>query len=461
VLLIGGGVAGAAREIRRASPDTTVTYVELDPALLAAGRRLLPHNLDDPGIRIVTDDGRRFVRRTVIRFDLVIVDLPDPSTSQLNRFYTEEFIREVRRVLAPGGVLSFGLGRYENYVSPELARLLASAHRTLTQVFPEVLMIPGGRVFFLSSDQSLDLDIAGRLERRGIHAQLVNRHYLDATLAPDRLADLDRAVARPAAINTDFNPALYYYHLRHWLSQFTVRTGLLGGILLVLLAAYLLRLRAVPRLLFASGFAASGLEIVLLLGYQILYGSVYRQVGLVVTVFMAGLAVGAWWAGRRMAGVQMAQARPALRRPEARPKADSAPPTVALPPPSPSTIALRLLPRLALGIAVLGAALPWLLRLPDRLGSGPGVAGQVLILLLTLGLAVLVGAQFPLAGAADSGESAAAAARLFSADLVGAALGALLVSALLIPLIGVTAVCLLTAGLNAGAAALAWRAPTA
>ena len=38
----------------------------------------------------------------------------------------------------------------------------------------------------------------------------------------------------------------------------------------------------------------------------------------------------------------------------------------------------------------------------------------------------------------------------------------LLVSALLVPLVGVAAVCLLTAGLNLAAAALAWRSsPTA
>jgi len=42
----------------------------------------------------------------------------------------------------------------------------------------------------------------------------------------------------------------------------------------------------------------------------------------------------------------------------------------------------------------------------------------------------------------------ATAARLYTADYVGAALGALLVSTLLIPVIGVVAVCLLAAGLN-------------
>ena len=41
-----------------------VTYVEIDPLIIAAGRRFLPENLADPRIRIVTTDGRRFVQQT-------------------------------------------------------------------------------------------------------------------------------------------------------------------------------------------------------------------------------------------------------------------------------------------------------------------------------------------------------------------------------------------------------------
>jgi spermidine synthase len=439
VLLVSGGVTGTAREILRYPAVTEVTYVELDPQIVEAGQRFLAENLADPRIKIVATDGRRFVRQTAERFDVVIIAVPDPSTSQLNRFYTAEFFAEVKRALAPGGVLAFGLGRYENYVSPELAQMLASAHRTLRESFANVRMIPGGRVFFLASDGPLHLDIAARLEQRGLTTQLVNRHYLDAMLAPDRLADLDRAVVQPAEANTDFNPTLYYYHLRYWLSQFAFHGRLLGGGLLILLAAYLWRLRAVPRVVFASGFAASALEVVLLLGYQTLYGSLYRQVGLVVTVFMAGLAAGAWWANRRMLWGGVAEPR--------RWRHSAMPPYI------------RVLALLALAIAALSALFPVVLRQLGHLDAAIGtpLAGQGVVLLATFILAILVGGQFPLASAADPGEPAATASRLYTADLVGAALGALLVSTLLIPLLGVTVVCLLTAGLNLAAAALVWR----
>ncbi|MDD2763616.1 MAG: fused MFS/spermidine synthase [Opitutaceae bacterium] len=510
VLLISGGVAGTAREILRYGVGE-VTYVEIDPLIIAAGRRFLPEYLADPRIKTVATDGRRFVQQTAGRFDVVIVDVADPSTAQLNRFYTAGFFAEVRRILNPGGVFAFGLGHYENYVSPELARLLSSARRTLQPSFARVRMIPGGRVFFLASDGPLSLDIAARLEQRRLATKLVRRPYLEAMLAPDRLADLDRAVAQPADPNTDLNPALYYYQLRHWLSQFTVRAGLPVGALLVLLGIYLLRQRALPRVIFASGFAASALEVVLLLGFQALYGSLYRQVGLVVTVFMAGLAAGAWMAGRRLDGWNaLAATHAGSAAPP--PLAGRMPPSVAAdvrrlaraataglaegrrpilslvtsaatrlfgfrvallhrgdgaqagprrdaasgrrhPAMPPYTIVLLL----SLALAGLAVLLPCLLPALGRLDA---IAGQGVVLLLTFLLAALVGGQFPLAAAAEPGEAAVTASRLYTADFLGAALGALLVSTLLVPLLGVAAVCLCTAALNLAAAAIAWRPAT-
>jgi spermidine synthase len=424
VLLIGGGIAGDAREILRYPAVAGVTYVELDPAIIAAGRLLVPGNLGDPRISPRAADGRRFVQDSRGLFDVVIVDLPDPSTSQLNRYYTAGFFEEARRALVPGGVLAFGLGHYENFVGPELARLLSSARRTLEGTFRHVVLIPGGRVFFLASDGALEPDIAGRLESIGIHPRLVNRHYLDGMLTADRIGDIARAVERPAALNTDRNPVLYYYEMRRWLSQFGGLSAVPGALLALALAAYLVRLGPVPRVIFAAGFAASGIEIVLLLGFQMLYGSVYRQVGLVVTVFMAGLASGAWAAGRVSARV----------------------------------VPARGLSLLGVAIAGLAAAVPLVLRASGALDAWAGseFMGQGCILLATFLLATLVGAQFPLAGAAGTPGAAAVPAHLFSSDLAGAALGALLVSSFLIPLLGVPAVCLLTAVLNAAAAALAW-----
>jgi spermidine synthase len=139
VLLIGGAAAGNLREALR-HPVAHVTVVETDPLLLQAARLHLPPDeaavLDDPRVTVVLADGRRFVQTARQTFDVVILDLPEPSTGALNRFYTEEFFREVRTVLNPGGILALGLPAAENYWSPELARRNGSIYHTLRAVFP-------------------------------------------------------------------------------------------------------------------------------------------------------------------------------------------------------------------------------------------------------------------------------------------------------------------------------------
>jgi len=425
VLLVAGGVSGTAKEILKYGVSE-VTYVELDPLIIDVGRRFMPESLDDRRIQVVNTDGRQFLRQAKQAYDVIIVDVPDPSTSQINRFYTAEFFHDAKHGLSAGGVLSLALGHYENYVSPELAQMLVSAKRTLGQSFRNVLLIPGGRVFFLASDGELYHEIAARIEQAGVPTKLMNRHYLDAMLSADRMADLARVTTRSAATNEDFSPVLYYYHLLYWMSQFKVSFGLMEAVLLALLAIYLVRIRSVPLAIFASGFAASSLEVVLLLAFQVLCGSVYRQLGVIVTLFMVGLAVGAFLANRRIS---------------AAPRKDLA--------------------RLGLALAAMGGLIPLALMGVARgtgwLASTAGV--QVAIGAMTFVVAGLVGMQFPLAGLAESADSALTASRLYTADFVGACVGALLASTLLIPLLGVAAVCILAAGLNAAAAiVLLWKA---
>lgn len=480
VLLVSGGISGTAREILKYGVGA-VDYVELDPLVLALGRKYLPQNLDDPRIRVSNTDGRLFTRQAAEKYEVAIIDVPAPASAQLNRFYTAEYFAEVKGALAPGGVVCFALGQYENYVSPELARLLSSARRTVEQSFRNVLVIPGQRVFFLASDGPLSADIAARLEPRGIPTRLVNRHYLSAMLTPDRMQALADATVQPAAVNRDFSPVLYYYHLRHWLRQFDARFGLVEAALLLGLGYYVVRLRGSALVLFASGFAASALELVLLLAFQVLCGSVYHQLGIIVTVFMAGLALGAALMNRLAVsphlhppGALTSQPAPLLAiRMAAAPRrwgAAAADAGMAMLAGCPGRRFIRWLANgrgnglswLAFLLAAYAAVLPLLLPLLNRMGgpAGSRVMVKAGIALLTLVLALLVGMQFPLANRREYDGTVHGAARLYAADFIGACLGALLACTLLIPLLGVGGACLVTALLNL-AAGWAGRRPAA
>lgn len=411
VLLVSAIASGTAREVAKYCVEEIVC-VELDPLLSSAGKRFVPDAYRDPRIRVEPTDGRLAVKRSRGEFDVIIADMPPPATMQYNRFYTEEFFLEAKRALVPGGVFGFSLGDYAGYISPEQARVLASAFGTLQQVFRNVLVLPAGRAQFIASDGDIYRDVVARIEHAGVHASYVNANYLDAMLTPDRFAELDRALAVDAPPNRDFAPALMSFQLRRWIDQFGFRFSALEAFLLLALCVYLVRLRRASIVVFASGFAASGIEYVLFVGIQVLYGSVYLQAGMVVTVFMAGLAAGGA-AGNRLRAV-----RPTLLR-------------------------------LMVSLAALSAATPFALMALGRAGTG-GVslaAVQCSIGFLTFLLALQVGMVFPLAARAEYENPDVTPSRLYTADLFGACLGALLMSTLMVPSLGVANSCIATGGL--------------
>ena len=427
VLLISGGVAGAVQEALKY--HAAVDYVELDPLIVQLAKEKseeVRRSLADPRVEFIPTDGRLFVRRTGRQYDVVLVNLPDPSTSQINRMYTREFFAEVKRRLSGDGVLSFSLGEYANYFRPELQRLVAVARRTLQGQFRNVLILPTDRLCFLASDGPLTPRIAQRLRQYGIRTEWLDQSRLRDVLSPGRMADVARPSVEEPPLNTDFNPILYYYHLLDWMSRFQVRLGILEAALFVVFAVFLVRLRPVGLAVFTTGLAASALEVVLLLEFQVLFGSLYRGVGLIVAMFMLGLGIGSFWMNRVLA-----------RR------------------------GRKDLAKLVFAVALFAGCLPAgevvLGGLPS--GSVACAATEAAIYLLTVVLAALVGAIFPLAGKTDFESPSTTASRLYTADYLGAALGALLVSTWLIPLMGVTAVCLLVAGLSAASGGVVLVAP--
>jgi spermidine synthase len=420
VLLIGGAAAGNLREALR-HPVAHVTVVESDPLLLRAARLHLPPDeaavLDDPRVTVVLADGRRFVQTARRTFDVVILDLPEPSTGALNRFYTEEFFREVRTVLNPGGILALGLPAAENYWSPELARRNGSIYHTLRAVFPHVLALPGETTYFLASTDPLDADPdlwGRRLAERGIPTRWVTASYIHYLFTTDRFAQVQQALEATAGVrlNRDLTPICYYYDLALWLSRFTPRlrgfferTDILrlGWVALVLVVPVgLARVRrrwAVPIAVGSAGLAGMMLEVVILLAFQVRHGSLYAQVSLIVAAYMVGMVLGS---------------RLAASRPWAAPTARRA--------------LLALMSALVVGAAVL----PFLLGRP--------LPAAVFPLLAVLG-GGWGGAVFPLALQAERGDVGRAAGRLYGADLAGGCLGALLGGAFFIPLLGIPQTC--------------------
>ena len=114
---------------------------------------LLKENSDN--LFIANDDALRFVRNSREIFDVVIVLLPPPSTLLLNRYYTIEFFREVKKRLNSNGVFMCSPGPGNNYFNKESVNLYSSIFNSLASSFKNVRPVNGNKLYFIASDSDL------------------------------------------------------------------------------------------------------------------------------------------------------------------------------------------------------------------------------------------------------------------------------------------------------------------
>jgi spermidine synthase len=461
ILLIGGGAAGSVPQALKHPTVERIDLVELDPALIRMARDYLPADSApaDPRVHLHYADGRAYLNATRENFDVIIVSLPDPQTAQLNRFYTAEFFRSARAHLAPGGLLALQLRSSEEAISPDLAEFLRCINRTLHEVFPNVVAIPGETIhFFAATRPGLLTDdprvLVARLLARHLKTRYVREYFIPFRMMPDRMEQA-RGELQPLAatqVNRDFSPIAYYFNTVLWSAQFKhdyanwlrsaarVRfSSVLGGTLIVLLFVAALLAFAPARerrarsaaagCMAATGFTLMALEIILLLAFQSLYGFLYRQLAILIALFMAGMAVGSWLGLRRIRrnGLQTCRAVASTQF------------LLALAAPL-LMLVVSLLARLS------GAAAIWL-------------AAQCVFPALAALSGILGGFQFPLATAMVLQDQSRGRRLgwLYAIDLLGGCAGALLLSAYLIPVFGFWKTAWLSAAVNLAPALLAAR----
>ena len=408
VLVISGGISGTLKEILKYPSVTQVDYVEINPAIIRLGQKYFPLP-DDPRIHIIIRDARRYLGRSSEKYDVILVNVPPPVTAQINRYYTVDFFRMAETHLTPGGVLSLRLPASQNYLGEEETDINGLIYATLKAVFPRVLIIPGEKNYFLASGRPLSLHIARLVQERGIANQYVSPWYIQDDLLQMRNDQVMGQLQHPKRLNRDMNPVAYFKQISLWLSYYRFNTKILFGVLGLLFLLLLLRSGPVATGIFAGGLAASSAEILLLFIFQIIYGYVYLMTGILVTVFMAGIAAGSL-TGQ---GLQQLTAR---RR----------------------FVVLELL--LAAGLALL-LLLVYLLRTLQ----GIPLAGEILLLGYTFSLAFVTGRLFREGTRLQQGNTAQVSSSLYSADLAGGALGALAVAAVTLPLTGITGTTAITA----------------
>ena len=443
VLVIGGGAGGILSEILK-HPVKSIDYTEQDPLIITCFEQfptpLTEYELNHDAIVIHPQEGRLFLKKTQKKYDLIMVNFPIPSTLLLNRYYTVEFFQLAQEHLTRDGLFTVSLPGSETFLGQELKDLNQTIYASLQEVFPNVRILVGNENIFLGTSQE-DIEsirqevLIDRLAARNISGGLINDWYLRYKIDQERFGPLAADIQNVALqrINNDQQPtavieSMIYLNMitspifADFLGAaknipFSACLAIVGAAVLTMIVSQS-RSRKRPYVMtaiFSTGFTGMFMNITLILAFQIYYGNVYHYIGLLTSLFMLGLAAGAYLA--------MRMSKPALAPVEA--------------------------------AIVIHAMLVYGFFAAEPEGF---FASTLTIYVFSFISGVLTGAEYPLA-VSRSGQSdksvSILSGKLYAVDHIGAFWGAILTAVFFLPVMGIKNALLLIIVLKGGSLAMA------
>jgi spermidine synthase len=449
VLILSGGVGGIIHEILK-YPVKQVDYVELDPLLLKLVQKfstpLTRSELADKRVRTHYADSRFFVKRTQDRFDIIFVGLPAPQELQTNRLFSSEFFNSAKKKMNPDGIIVLTLPGSLTYISPELRDLNGCILDTLKGVFRFVKIIPGDVNLYLASnslpfEKVTTEEIIKRFEVRKIQTSLFTKSYLEFRLHERWMKWFSQSmVGKGVQINSDFRPIGVFLSLSYWNALFSpYLTGIFKwfeGFSLQISIAFMifftlfmavifikrphLSRQSIPYAIFTTGLAGMMFNLAVIFTFQTFYGYLYHQIGLLIAIFMFGVALSSFSMTRHLDRIEQ----------------DS-----------------HLFLKIEIRLILFSFLFPFVFLIPSQYLETPVVSLLIYPVFLTMSFlsGAWIGLQFPLATKIYLGSPVKeetfghTAGLIYGADLLGGFLGGLFGGILLLPILGLKESCFMMA----------------
>jgi spermidine synthase len=128
ILMVGLGAGSVSTYLGSAMPDVAIDVVELDPGVIAAGRKYFGL-LETDRVHFIESDGRVYLNRNKGLYDLILLDAFREQGVPFH-LLTREFYSLVKERLAPGGAVASNVD--------DDTKLYASTLATFGAVFPTV-----------------------------------------------------------------------------------------------------------------------------------------------------------------------------------------------------------------------------------------------------------------------------------------------------------------------------------
>jgi len=262
VLILGGGDGCALREVLKYPDVEMVSLVDLDPAMTtlaathpllvrlnghafdnarvttltgsgvspgdfcqiyqgASGRRRKPADVRHVAeVRVMNLDADKFLEQVKGLWDVIIVDMPDPSTPELTKLYAREFYLKVRHRLAKTGIVS--VQATSPYLAKEsylcIGRTLAAAGFSILPYHENVPSF-GDWGWFLCARKSWDQGL-GKQRIAALEFAVPTRFLTPGVFRRGLVFGKDMNQSRYTGINTLLFPVLLsYYNHESWLLE--------------------------------------------------------------------------------------------------------------------------------------------------------------------------------------------------------------------------------------------------
>lgn len=316
VLLLGGGISGLPAQLLEFGAGG-VTCVELDPNLAEVFRESGTAAYKAGAIEIIHTDPLNYIKKCIGEppaYGLIIMNMPEPDTLAVNRFYTAEFFRKVYSILPAEGVFLFTIESKKDILSPAIAAYNSVVINTARSVFANVEAIPGDSAIIICGKKEGEISagtVTAFLRGEGAVPEMLTDFRIADIMDDSRIRYFERSIDKRAPVNSGLYPAAFIAKLiveqKKFYPYMDPDTGKLKAkvpffVLVALLAVFLLSavLRKGVVLISAGlmGLSAISASSLLYLIFQIFNGLLYWKIGMLMALFMLGLAAGSF-AGRK------------------------------------------------------------------------------------------------------------------------------------------------------------------
>ncbi|MFN4164563.1 MAG: hypothetical protein ACK4GK_08305, partial [Ferrovibrio sp.] len=171
-LIVGGGDGGILEEVLKHKSVKRVTMVEIDGMVIEVAKKYLPKicgkAFSDKRTNLIVGDGAAYVAGTKDRYDLVIVDRPDP-VGPATVLFSKAFYDNCRRVMKPGAILVAQNG-VPHMQGPELTDAIKLFQKIWAHSGTYLAVVPTYVCGFMSLTWASDRDITD-VDPRNIFAR--------------------------------------------------------------------------------------------------------------------------------------------------------------------------------------------------------------------------------------------------------------------------------------------------